>query len=338
MNPIWAFIKTTRPVNILIIVSTMYAMRYFVGIDYALMDSALDIHIYGGISDFKFLLLTIIMVFLAASGNIINDYFDVKVDRINKPERITIDRGLKRRVAMAAHHTLNGLAVVLGFYVGWAEQVWFYSFLPVIIAGALWFYSFYLKKTFLLGNVLVALVVSIVPIWATYGTLTSPLINSANLEANSFPISQLYIFYATIIMGYTIQAYVISLFREIVKDAEDVEGDRLFGYRTMPIVWGWAKTRNLLLITQFAWLVVLGLICYFITVTYIPLLGLTFGLLVVIPFLLSLMSMSKKNIQKKHFSSASLWLKLTLGGGLIYSYFIPELMGSFLYQHINLMQ
>ena len=262
MNPILAFIKTTRPVNLLIIAVTMYCMRYFVEggfIGLATGTSeypAVEFTIHR-LSEVHFSLLTLIMVFLAASGNIINDYFDVKVDRINKPERITIDRGFKRRVAMAAHHTLNALAITLGLYLGWAEKVWFYAFTPVFIAGALWFYSFYLKKTFLLGNVLVALVVSIVPIWASYSVITQPLIITVDVQKNSFPISDFYIFFVLVIMAYSIQAYMISLFREVVKDAEDLKGDKEFGYRTLPIVWGWNKTRKVLLVSMTLWSFVL---------------------------------------------------------------------------------
>ena len=340
MNPIWAFIKTTRPVNLLIIAVTMYTMRYFVeGGFIGLISSPSEypmveftIHQIGEI---HFSLLTLIMVFLAASGNIINDYFDVKVDRINKPQRITIDRGFKRRVAMAAHHTLNGIAVGLGIYLGWAEKVWFYAFTPIFIAGALWFYSFYLKKTFLLGNVLVALIVSIVPIWATYNTFTRPMIYSVDIDENSFPISDFYIFFALIVLAYTIQAYMISLFREIAKDAEDVKGDKEFGYKTLPILWGWDRTRRVLLVTMSLWFLILLKITHYITTEYIAIWGVLFGIIVAVPFLFSIWSLRKSDIKKADFTRASFWLKVTLGGGLIFSAFIPELMGSFLYQYFK---
>lgn len=338
MNPIWAFIKTTRPVNLLIIAMTMYTMRHFVEGGFIRLASSSSeyppaefaIH---QISEIHFLLLTLIMVSLAASGNIINDYFDVKVDRINKPERITIDRGFKRRVAMATHHTLNGLALALGLYIGWAEKVWFYTFTPVFIAGALWFYSFYLKRTFLLGNVLVALIVSIVPIWSCYKLLNEPLVNS--IGNSKFPITEFYMFFTIIILAYSVQAYMISLFREIAKDAEDVRGDKEFGYRTLPIVWGWNKTRKALLVSMTFWLLLLLKFTHLLVTAYIPIWGILFGFIVAAPFLLSIWSLRKADIKKAHFTRASFWLKVTLGGGLIFSVFIPELMGSFLYQYFN---
>jgi len=340
MKPILAFLKTTRPVNLLIIAVTMYAMKCCVKDPFILLALELSSKSGGGlaisyISKGHFFLLTLVMIFLAASGNIINDYFDVKVDRINKPNRITIDRGLKRRVAMAAHHTLNGIAVLIGLYLGWVEQIWFYAFTPVFIAGALWLYSFYLKKTFLLGNVLVALVVSIVPIWATYGIITQPLITTAGINENSSLISDFYIFFALIVLAYTIQAYMISLFREIAKDAEDIKGDKAFGYKTLPILWGWNRTRRVLLVSMSLWFLILLKITHYITTEYIAIWGVLFGIIVAVPFLLSVWSLRKSDIKKAHFTRASFWLKVTLGGGLIFSAFIPELMGSFLYQYFK---
>ncbi len=325
MNPIWAFIKTTRPVNLLIIAATMVFMRYFIEGSYVklLIHRGL-ISDSSRISNFHFSLLTLVMVFLAASGNLINDYFDVKVDRINKPYRITIGKTLKRRVAMAAHHGLNSMAVLLGIYLGWVEKTWFYAFTPLIIASSLWFYSFYLKKTFLLGNILVALVVSVVPIWTCYELLTLPI-----TTPNSLIIS-MHLFFAAIIIGYTIQAYIISLLREIVKDAEDVEGDKEFGYRTMPIVWGWTKTRIALLTGQLIWLLVLIKIAYSLSVEYTLLSAAAFGILVILPFIMAILCIRKSEIKKAHFTRASFWLKMTLGGGLIFSLFIPELMKLFL--------
>tara|TARA_B100000768_G_scaffold181856_1_gene206916 strand:- start:2191 stop:3213 length:1023 start_codon:yes stop_codon:yes gene_type:complete len=340
MNPILAFIKTTRPVNLLIIAATMFTLRHFVEGGFIRLASSPFKYPMAGftiyqISEIHFSLLTLIMVFLAASGNIINDYFDVKVDRINKPNRITIDRGFKRRVAMAAHHTFNAIAVSAGIYLGWAEKVWFYAITPIFIAGALWFYSFYLKKTFLLGNVLVALIVSIVPLWATYGIINQPLIITADINGNSSLISDFYIFFTLIVLAYTIQAYMISLFREIVKDAEDVKGDKEFGYKTLPILWGWNKTRRVLLVSMTLWFLVLLATTHYITSEFIAIWGLLFGILVAVPFLLSIWSLRKSNIKKAHFTKASFLLKITLGGGLIFSAFIPELMDSFLYQYFN---
>lgn len=333
MNPIWAFFKTIRILNLMIVAATMYAMRYFIEEGFLRSLESKNIQYHDNVtSDFHFLLLTLIMVFLAASGNLINDYFDVKVDRINKPERITIGKSIKRRVAMAAHHTLNLLSVALGIYLGWIYKEWFYAFTPIAIASALWFYSFYLKKTFLLGNILVSVVVGIVPFWATFNALTEPFSQSISSQANSFHLSQLYIFFAFTVIAYAIQAYMITLFREIVKDAEDVKGDKEFGYRTMPIIWGWNKTRKVLIVSQVLWFLVLLKISHYIAIEAELIWGVLFMLIIAIPFLMSIISLRSMDIKKAHFTRASFWLKVTMAGGLLFSLAIPELMDSFLQQ------
>jgi len=336
MNPILAFLKTTRPVNLAIIAVTMYAMRFFLEGGYlSLLPESVSDQMTNRISETHFLLLTLIMIFLAASGNIINDYFDVKVDRINKPERITIDKGLKRRVAMISHHGLNILAVTMGIYLGYKEKELFYALTPVIIASALWYYSFHLKKTFLLGNVIVALVVSIVPIWATYSTVAEPLLITTDLNNPDFPYLKLYSFYAASIIIYTLQAYAISIFREIAKDAEDVKGDKEFGYRTLPIVWGWSKTKTVLLSFMSAWLVILVGLGYYLLVEFIPVWSILYFIIIVLPFGMSLFSVAKRKISKENFTKCSLWLKITLGAGLIYSGFMPEHMGYLVYHYLH---
>ena len=336
MNPIWAFIKTTRPVNLLIIIFTMVFMRLFVEnglINHYSEGNPNDEGIYSfyQTSLVNFSILVVIMVLLAASGNLINDYFDVKVDRINKPERITIGKTLKRRVAMISNHVMNGLAVSLGLYIGWKEGSMFYALVPPAIASALWFYSFYLKKTFILGNVLVALVISIVPVWAVYPTFLTCINPPTNLSQNLASLPKVMIFTLLVLIIYSVQAYAVSLIREVVKDAEDVEGDSAFGYRTLPIVYGYKSTQKILVIFMGAWAAVLLYLSYLIMVENITNRGLVFIGLVVVPFVLALQCLIRKNIKKIHFKRASFWLKVTLAGGLLFSITIHHLMGYIIY-------
>ena len=338
MNPIWAFIKTTRPINLLIIIITMVFMRLFV--ENAIIHHYSEGNPHGvGIYEFHqtgvfdFIILTLIMVLLAASGNLINDYFDVKVDRINKPERITVGKTLKRRVAMIAHHALNVLAVILGLYIGWKERSFFYALTPPALALALWFYSFYLKKTFILGNVLVALVVSIVPVWAIYPTFWSCLNFPTQVPNDLQTLPSVMLFTLLVVLIYTLQAYIISLLREVVKDAEDIQGDSEFGYKTLPIVWGYQTTKKVLLVFMTFWALVIGYLIYQIMVQNIPTRALVLTGLVLIPFILALQSLAKKDIQKHHFKRGSFWLKMTLVGGILFSITIHHMMGYIIYHY-----
>jgi 4-hydroxybenzoate polyprenyltransferase len=153
---------------------------------------------------------------IAAAGYIINDYFDVKIDTINKPERVIIGRHFKRRVAMITHQILNVIACLIGFYVGK-----FVFVINIVSVSLLWAYSSYFKKQPLIGNLLVSFL-----------TALSLLVLSAFYHQHT-----------NLVMLYAGFAFGITLVREIVKDMEDVRGDASNGCRTLPIVWGLRPTK-----------------------------------------------------------------------------------------------
>ena len=162
------------------------------------------------------LLITLSTVLIAAAGYIINDYFDVKIDLINKPRRVIIGRYLKRRVAMGAHQTLNVLGCLLALLV----SKWVFL-LSVFSVTLLWFYSSYFKRKPLIGNLIVAFLSAL-----------SLLILSIYYRKNT-----------DLVLLYAFFAFGISLVREIIKDMEDLRGDASHGCRTLPIVWGIRPTK-----------------------------------------------------------------------------------------------
>ncbi|WP_242921024.1 geranylgeranylglycerol-phosphate geranylgeranyltransferase [Pontibacter liquoris] len=163
--------------------------------------------------------LTLSTVLIAAAGYIINDYYDIKIDAINKPGRMLVGKAVRRRPAMFAHMVLSFCGVAIGLALA----------LPVglINLGAvllLWGYSARLKKMLLVGNVAIALLsASMLLVVAVYD-------NSLN----------------KITLGYALFAFLISLIREIIKDLEDVKGDASFDCRTLPIVAGLRNTKRVL--------------------------------------------------------------------------------------------
>ncbi len=168
------------------------------------------------IADPRMFALSLSTVCIAAAGYIINDYFDVKIDIVNKPERVIIGRFLKRRVAMGAHQFLNVMGVLLGLLVG----KWVFV-LNVICVTLLWFYSERYKRAPFIGNLLVSIL-----------TALSVLIVTIPYPANRH-----------LVMIYALFSFFIALVREIIKDMEDVKGDELHGCRTLPIVWGIRRTK-----------------------------------------------------------------------------------------------
>ncbi|MDW7695316.1 geranylgeranylglycerol-phosphate geranylgeranyltransferase [Flammeovirgaceae bacterium SG7u.111] len=202
--------KLVRLPNLLIIIATQYLIRVF------LVGSPSNYFSY--LKEEKFFLLSLSTLFIAAAGYIINDYYDVKIDIINKPDRVVIGTFMRRRIAMAFHTILNFSGIFIGFYlspsigtVNLCSAVW------------LWLYSNQLKRMPLVGNFSVAF-----------------------LSAAALLIVELYFrSHNHLIYFFSIFAFFISFIREIIKDMEDIRGDMRYGCKTLPIIWGIRKTKIL---------------------------------------------------------------------------------------------
>ncbi len=202
---------------------TMFAVRYGM-VEAILFSHTPSVQLQLSLLNFSLLVLSTVLI--AAAGYIINDYFDVKTDKINKPEKLYIDHGVKRRVAMLAHMQFNLIGVMLGAYVAWRAGNVFLALIPFASSTLLWFYSTHFKKQLLVGNVVVAVLSAMIPLQVLL--FEKPLIE--NIENLTF-------LYATVIC-YAIFAFLLTMTREIIKDMEDFKGDFETGCKTMPVVWG----------------------------------------------------------------------------------------------------
>lgn len=261
-----AFLRLTRPLNLLIIVFTMVAMRY--GVVQGYLDvSSMDLRAMAldpeatifdkvpqntfthGFSELLFWLLVLSTVLIAAGGNVINDYFDTRIDRVNKPDAVIVGRSVKRRVAMLGHAVLTGIGIVVGGFVAWRSGQLHLVVIPLFAAGALWYYSTTLKRTFLLGNGLVATLVALVPL--TVGLYEIPALlemYGASAEGTAYTGDTVEIVFGfqalwPWILGFAFFAFLTTQVRELQKDMADIKGDAADGCRTIPIVMGisWAK-------------------------------------------------------------------------------------------------
>jgi 4-hydroxybenzoate polyprenyltransferase len=266
-----AFLRLTRPLNLLIIVFTMVAMRY--GLVQAYLDlstadlqgmagpggpqlfQALPGNVFAhGFSTFLFWLLVASTVLVAAGGNVINDYFDTRIDRVNKPNAVIVGRSVKRRVAMMGHLVLTGAGVLLGLFTAWRSGMLHLGAIPVFAAASLWFYSTKLKRTFLLGNGLVAFLVALVPLTVglyeipalvhAYGSSATGTLPGGQGVEIQYSFTPLWWWF----LGFGGFAFLSTLVRELQKDMADVKGDAADGCRTVPVVMGmkWAKAMTLL--------------------------------------------------------------------------------------------
>ncbi|MCH8902830.1 MAG: geranylgeranylglycerol-phosphate geranylgeranyltransferase [Bacteroidetes bacterium] len=225
--------RLIRVPNLLIIAATQYSVRYF------LLLPNLNMYKFDlQLSEGHFFLLVLATVMIAAAGYVINDYFDVKTDSINKPEKLIIDITIKRRVAMAAHLVMSIIAIAIGFYIAMIVGNWKLGAILFFASGLLWVYSAYYKKQFLTGNIIVSLLSAMVILIVVMFERNIYTVFLTRYEANS-----MFIEIVQVALAFAILAFFVSLIREIVKDMEDVEGDRSIYSKTLPIKLGIRKTK-----------------------------------------------------------------------------------------------
>lgn len=184
--------------------------------------------------DFWMLVTSTLMI--AAAGNIINDYFDVKADRINRPEKLIITKHIKRRWAIVSHWMLNAVAFLIGMYLSIKYETFSFVFIHLVSINLLWFYSMYLKRKALLGNLAIAFLTSLIPILALTFMYFSP--GEHNMLVDPSAINGILDVEFALVHLIAFFAFSQNFAREIVKDAQDIEGDKLIYVRSLPMIIG----------------------------------------------------------------------------------------------------
>lgn len=191
---------------------------------------------------FSFFLLVVSYVSIAAAGNIINDYFDVETDSVNRPERVIVGKHISRKSALTVYFYLNVVAIFCGIYLTWFYHTLLFVTINVLTIAVLFVYSYILKKTTLIGN----LVVSFLTAFVIYLVLLffmqdkihyRELQNTIDLNVGLSPI--------VIVWSFIFVAFFQNLARELIKDVEDVIGDKVIAAKTFPIVFGSTSTIKL---------------------------------------------------------------------------------------------
>ena len=222
-----AFIRMIRLSNLLFITLTQLLFQYCIILP---LFRSKDLSPVFSNTYLVFLVLS--SVFIAAAGYIINDYFDVNIDQVNKPEMNVVDKIISRRWAMLWHSVFSFTGVVLGFYIGYMLGIFWIGLMNFLCSVLLFVYSTTFKKRLLSGNIIISLltawVVGVLGLSTFYAIHYNPG-NYPGVEADK--LLRFTFIYAAF-------AFIISLVRESIKDMEDIQGDQKYGCRTMPIVWG----------------------------------------------------------------------------------------------------
>ncbi len=311
------FLRLIRPFNLAIVALTMYGMGYYFEFMYA--EANKEASEQFGFFSLTFHLLVFSTLMIAAAGNIINDYFDIKADRINKPHRLIIGKYIKRRVAIVSHWGLNFTAFFIAVYLSWVLNSFWYMFIHLLSINILWFYSMKGKRLFLTGNILIAGLTATVPILVGFyfnqlydtswdGAIPGMIFNYPLLSQcrENYPLILSFILAAF--------AFILNLAREIVKDMEDVEGDKKLPARTLPIVLGYHKSKwivaFILLGTVIGSLIFWILTEHIFFVQVLPIV--VSALLIVIVYLLL-----PKATEKEDFKRINHLIKLAMVAGLL---------------------
>jgi 4-hydroxybenzoate polyprenyltransferase len=249
----------------------MYGIRFYIRtVNYfqKLEDDQLD-----------FLLLVVSTVLIAAAGNIINDYFDVKADRINKPEKLIITKHISRRWAILTHWSFNGIAFSIAVYLSIKYQSLWFVFIHLLSINSLWFYSMLFKKKILTGNLLIAVLTALIPILVVVYYKVGNTYHFEHSEFNSE--SWVAIIDFRVIYLLSVFAFIQNFAREIVKDAQDIEGDKLIYVKSLPMVIGQMNSLKIVSV------ILLFLPGFYIWVSYTKLnefIGSTIFFIATIPF------------------------------------------------------
>ena len=264
------FLKLIRLPNLIMIALLQFFLRtYFVQ---PIMNSfSLNLVL----TDVQFYLLMLMTSLIAAAGYIINDYFDLKIDYVNRSENeIIIGNSIKRRVAMFLHVVLSGIGVLIGCYLAYALHIWVIALAPLLVVGLLWFYSTDYKRQFLIGNLVLAFL-SIFPILILI--LFEPSIFQAYY---SIEYRQVAILIFKVLLYYSFIAFGISLVYAILRDLHDLPGDEAVKAKTLPILAGEITAK--LTITFISVAVIFALFyiqnMQYLNNAYIPLMYIIFGI------------------------------------------------------------
>jgi 4-hydroxybenzoate polyprenyltransferase len=229
----------------MIVALTQYFLQYHV-----LQPMLLQAGSSPALDNFHFFLLVLDTVLIAAGGYLINDIIDYRMDLVNKPGKVFINSLLSRRTALLLYIIINLAGLVIAWYLAvHVKNRALFAIYPVA-AGLLYFYSSHVKKWPLAGNLVVALFCAFVAGVVLFAERETYFQLSGRQPVLAEKISLLF-------GGYLLFAFLSTLLREVVKDMEDIEGDRQLGLQTLPIMSGIRVAKNWA--SAFNWLLILSI-------------------------------------------------------------------------------
>lgn len=250
-----SYLKLIRLPNVLMVGFTLVLMRYaIIAPILAVYSMQLQLPLLAFVA---FVLATMLM---AAAGYVVNDYYDRNLDLINRPsEDVVVGEKIPAKTALWLYRVLNAFSLILAAYASWKTGVFSLIVCYIVMMGLLYFYTTTYKKQLLVGNIIVGVATALVPVAAFLYEMPPVLsLYKYYIIAGSINVNVI----TNWILGFSLFAFFSGLAREIIKDMEDYEGDKIADRNTVPIVWGLNTARIIALALMF--IVVAGIILVFI--------------------------------------------------------------------------
>jgi 4-hydroxybenzoate polyprenyltransferase len=223
------YLKLIRWQNVLMVLITQVLTFSFI---------IMPLHDAPGQFTIPFLMLMLASLFIVSGGYIINDYYDVEIDRKNKPGKMVVGKQITRRNTLRVYLLHCFMGALAGIYTAFLLKSVFFGLLFIMAIGILWFYSYQLKKTLLWGNIVVAIMAA-APVYSVLMIIFFSEWSEAGGVHHWYVSNQKLVAF---VFGYSFFAVTTHFMREIVKDIQDMDGDKAYRCMTVPIRYGKAKS------------------------------------------------------------------------------------------------
>ncbi|MBP7274531.1 MAG: UbiA family prenyltransferase [Saprospiraceae bacterium] len=293
MDILSGLFRLIRPANVGIGILTLLILFFKV----------LAPHISPPVDSYYILILYIVlMCSIISAGNIINDYFDIEIDKINKPQKVIVGNFISAKQCIYAYNTfliIGLLCTLLLYRITYDEGIIkFY----IAVNFLLFTYSKIAKKMLLIGNIFIAFITA----WS--------IMELFFLQTNFITVSDTFKSKLYIFLGYSGFSFLTMLSREIVKDSEDIEGDRTYNASTLPIIFGY-KSSNY--IVTFILISLLAAQYYFYTnIPTLFFLNNWMQLFIILPTFFIIYKLHRAHA-KAHYTQISILLKILMLLGLL---------------------
>jgi 4-hydroxybenzoate polyprenyltransferase len=319
------FMELIRWKNLLIVSLTMVLMRYAV---IEPLIGEMKVILLNGTSEavpltlqfpwYDFVILVAATVFITAGGYVINDYFDIKTDLINRGQ-VIVGTKISRHRAMLWHSIFNVAGVIAGFYISWRAGYFWMGILFLLVSGLLYFYSVSYKRQFLIGNIIVAILVALVPMLVIFYEWPA-LYRYYSINAQNIPDLKPLFYW---IGAFSLFAFITTLAREIIKDIEDFEGDKAYGRNTVPVIIGILGSRLVAIALLLITLAMLYLVWFLFVTDNITLIYISAAVALPVLYTIYLLTFSRS---RKQIHRASNIMKIIMLTGILYSLVVKAMI------------